>query len=60
MIVHYEDHEMTLEDYIKEKLRMLQEDFFIKLTDEEITHMKSLTRDIDVDHYAHDLIMNRL
>ena len=60
MIVHYEDKEITIADYIKEKIRMLKEDFYIKLTDEEIEKLKSMTRDIDVDHYAHDLIMNKL
>ena len=60
MIVHYEDKEITLAQYIKEKIRMLQKDFFIKLTEEEIQKFKSMTREIDIDHYAHDLIANRL
>ena len=60
MIIHCEEKEMTLEDYIKEKLRMLQEDFYLKLTEEEINHMRSLTRDIDVDHYAHTLFTTKL
>lgn len=52
--------EMPLNEYIKEKIRMLQKDFYIKLTDAEIDKLNSMTRDIDVDHYAHDLIANRL
>ena len=60
MIIHYEDKDVSLDDYIKEKIRMLKEDFFIKLTDEEIEKLNSMTREIDVDHYAHDLIKNKL
>lgn len=55
-----EERQVTIKTYIKEKIRMLQKDFFIRLTDENITHLKSLTREIDVDHYAHDLIENKL
>ena len=58
MKVHHET--VSIKAYIKEKIRMLKKDFYINLTDEEINHMKSLTRDIDVDHYAHDIIMSKL
>ena len=58
MKMHHEDK--SIKSYIKEKIRMLKKDFFIKLTDEEINHLKSMTRDIDVDHYVHDLIMKKL
>ena len=55
-----EEKEMTIEEYRKEKLRMLQADFFIRLTEEEINHMNSLEREIDVDHYAHTLFTTKL
>lgn len=58
MKVHHEA--TTIKAYIKEKIRMLKKDFLITLTEDEIKHMKSLKRDIDVDHYAHDLIMSKL
>lgn len=53
------EQQVTLKQYIKEKIRMLKKDFFIKLTDEQIAHMKSLKNEIQVDNYAHDLIFNR-
>lgn len=53
------DKQMTIEAYITEKIRMLKNDFMIKLTREDIAHLKSLKREIDVDHYACDLIMKR-
>ena len=51
---------VPLKVYIKEKLRMLTRDFCLRLTDEEIKHLKSLTREIDVDNYAHTLLDNKL
>ena len=60
MILHKEEKEVPIKTYIKEKIRMLTKDFYLRLTDEEIKHLKSLTREIDVDHYAHDLIVNKL
>ena len=56
MSKNYEAKPVTIKAYIKEALRMLKEDFLIKLTDEEIQHMKSLKRESDVDHYKHDII----
>ena len=60
MILHNEEKPVPIKTYIKEKLRMLKEDFYLRLTEEEIAHMKSLKRDIDVDHYATQLIMDKL
>lgn len=60
MKVHHEEKEMSIEEYITEKIRMLKDDFFVNLTEVDEMHLKSLKRDIDVDRYAHDLIMNKL
>ena len=57
---NYEPKTISIKTYIKEKLRMLQNDFYINLTEEEIAHMKSLKREIDVDHYAYDIINKNL
>lgn len=54
------DTPVPIKTYIKEKIRMLTKDFYLKLTDEEISHMKSLKREIDVDHYAHTLLTTKL
>ena len=50
------EQQVPLKQYIKEKLRMLQKDFCIPLTAEQIAHMKSLKTDTQVDNYAYDLI----
>ena len=47
---------MPLKQYKKWKLKILDE-LFVKYTDEEKAHLESLTSEIDVDHYAHKLIM---
>lgn len=52
--------EMTLEQYINDKLKMLSKDFRIKPTLEEKTHMLSLTSEISVDNYAHTLLIKYL
>lgn len=60
MSSRYEERPVPIKTYIKRKIRMLKEDFYLNLTEEEISHMKSLKRDIDVDHYAHTLLNNKL
>lgn len=54
------EYAVSIKTYISRKIRMLQRDFRLHLTDEEINHLQSLKREIDVDHYAHDIIMNKL
>ena len=58
MCIKQEEKPMTIEEYIAEKIRMLTEDFYIKLTETEILNFQSLKREIDVDRYAHDFIFN--
>lgn len=57
---HNESHVLTLEDYIEEKLSMLECDFCIKITPSEIEHMRALKTEIAVDNYARKLWMSRL
>lgn len=49
-------HKLTLKQYINQKIRILQRDFKVYLTDEQMDHMKSLTSEIQVDNYAHTLL----
>ena len=49
-----------LKKFINEKIRMLRKDFKMKLTDEEKEHMRGLENEIQVDQYAHNLLMNKL
>ena len=49
-----------LHDYIKEKIRMLTGQFYIRLTDEEVARFWDLQSDGAVDRYAHRLLMKYL
>lgn len=49
-------HKLTLNQYIKQKIKMLQRDFKVYLTDEQMDHIKSLTSEIQVDNYARTLL----
>ena len=51
---------MTLKQYIESKIRMLTRDFLIELTEEEIDYMHSLTSEVAVDTFAHNIFMTRL
>jgi hypothetical protein len=52
------DSNTSLENYIKEKIRLIREDFCIALNNEQIAHMKALKNEIQVDNYAQDIIQN--
>ena len=49
-----------LSKYIIDKLDMLENEFCLKLSQSEYDHMWTLKTELDVDHYAHDLIFNKL
>lgn len=55
-----EDYHVSLPDYCAEKIRMLEDDFCIDLTYEEIEHFESLQTEADIDAYAHDILVERL
>ena len=48
--------EMTLKDYIKEKIKVLRQ-LGHKLTDEQLDHIRSLKTEIQVDNFARALIL---
>ena len=50
---------ITLETYKKRKLSMLQKQFKLKLTKEDVEHMNSLLNEIQVDNFTKKLL-NRL
>ena len=49
----------TLKQYKEQKIKMLQDDFWIPLTEEQIEHMHSLPSEMRVDAYARDLMRKR-
>jgi len=48
-----------LKEYKKEKLQLL-DDFCIKITDDIKYDINHFEKDIDIDHYCHDLIKKQL
>lgn len=50
----------SLKTYRRIKIRMLEEEFYIRLTDSEIDHMNSLTSELEIDAFAHKLILEKL
>lgn len=48
-------NDITLEQYIKQKIKILGQ-LNVKLTDEQLEHIKSLKNETAVDNYARDLI----
>jgi hypothetical protein len=51
-------HKMSLSRYVREKIVVLRQ-LGIVVDEDQIKHMKSLKNEIQVDNYAHDLIMKR-
>ena len=49
---------MSLKAYRKMKLRMLTDDFCIRLTEEEIAHANELKNEIQIDQFCISMIMN--
>lgn len=56
----YAEPQIPLPRYIKQKIKMLNRDFYIRLTDEDIRHFNELTTEIAVDNFAHQLILDRM
>lgn len=50
---------MSLKSYRKMKLKMLEKDFCIKLTEEEEAHAKTLTTETQLDQFALGILNNR-
>lgn len=49
---------MSLKEYRKKKTKMLERDFCIRLTQEDIDHMNELKNEIQIDQFCISLIMN--
>ena len=51
---------MTIEKYIKAKIKFLEKQFCMRLSETEIDHFYELKTETEVDNYAHDLFMTKL
>ena len=50
---------LSLEKYKANKIKILERDFWVRLTSEEVEHMNSLPSEMRVDAYVHDLLRKR-
>lgn len=58
--VKYANETKDLQAYIKSKIKMLEEDFKIRLTYTEKTHLEGLTSDRAIDRAVREIIKNHL
>ena len=56
---HFE-RKRTLPEYITQKISMLKDEFYIRLSFADIAHMRSLKTEADVDRFAHQILVDRL
>lgn len=55
----FNSRQMSIKEYRKMKLKMLDRDFCINLTDEEIAHAKTLTTEVQIDQFCLGIINKR-
>ena len=51
---------MPIKQYIEQKLQMLEIDFRLSLSEQEIAHMRSLKTENSVNAYAYYLLQEKL
>ena len=51
---------VSLPQFKKQKIKMLQRDFCMRLTDEEISHIQNGKTEAEVDSYVHNLFLTKL
>ena len=56
---HFE-RKKTLPEYITQKISMLEDEFYLRLDSTDITRMRSLKTEAEVDRYAHQILVDRL
>ena len=54
------EKDVDLKTYIENKINMLEDDFYIRLSWHECQRFRSLTSETQVDNYAHSILVNRL
>ena len=50
---------IDIKKYRKEKIKILQEDFLVTLTDDEIAHFNTLEKERQIDNYAREILNSR-
>ena len=54
------DRNKTLQEYIAQKISMLEDEFYLQLNCADIVHMRNLKTEADVDRFAHQILVDRL
>ena len=54
------EKDVDLKTYIENKINMLEDDFYIRLSWYECQRFRSLTNEAQVDNCAHSILVNRL
>ena len=58
--IGYGSKTVSLPSYKKAKIKMLEKDFMIVLTQEDRAKINSFNSESDIDRYARTIILNRL
>ena len=56
---HFE-RKKTLPEYITQKISMLEDEFYLGLDSTDITRMRSLKTEAEVDRFVHQILVDRL
>ena len=56
---HFE-RKKTLPEYVAQKISMLEDEFDLRLSYEDIAHIRSLKTEAEVDRFAHQILVDRL
>lgn len=57
---HKDGRNLELRNYIHQKIDMLTDEFYLRLTEAEEDHFYVLRSHDEVDKYAHDLLVKKL
>ena len=55
----FNQRKLSIKEYRKMKLKILQRDFRVKLTDEEIAHAETLTTETQIDQFCLGILNQR-
>ena len=56
---HFE-RKKTLPEYVAQKISMLEDEFYLRLSFADIAHMRRLKTEAEVDRFAHQILVDRL
>ena len=54
------ERKKTLQEYITQKISMLEDEFYLRLDYADIAHMYNLNTEAEVDQFAHQILVDRL